>query len=177
MNLNNPIKDILNNNIPPKTITELSLNSEFSVNPLSVKNLVISEKKCFHSDSLSQNNNTVDALDYNNNTYFFIEFKDEKVYDINHNWAKIMVIASKSFQTINEIIKLYKDNNLSKNEFYKDEITLILVFSPKKSTIHNDFTSLKRYLTERYGNIFKIDVLDSNIFTEKYLNNNKIGFN
>ncbi len=39
----------------------------------------------------------------------------------------------------------------------------------------NDLKTFKKILNEKYGNIFKVDVVNSDMFEYSYIQNNKIG--
>lgn len=166
---------LLNNNLKRNTFKNLSHNKNYIGTNLSIKHLVDSEKRCYDFDKLNPNNKSVDGLEYKEKTYYFIEFKDERVYSYEHNWAKTMGVVSKAFQSINDILNLYIKDNIAKIEFYKNEIKLIIVFSSNKSTDFNDFTTLKTILTEKYGSIFSIDIVNEKMFFEDYINTNRIG--
>ena len=169
------ITNLLNKNLERKSLRTLSLNKESTKHKSSVLNLINSDKKCFDFDRLNQNNKSVDCLEFRNETYYFIEFKDERVYNFSHNWAKTMAIISKVFQSMNEILTLYINNEIPKNEFYDKKLKFIIVFSSLKSTDFNDFRTLQIILTEKYGSILDIDIVNETIFLNDYVNNDKIG--
>nr|WP_315245300.1 hypothetical protein [uncultured Flavobacterium sp.] len=171
----NNVITLLDGNLKRKTLKDLSLNPEHITSALSVKHLIDSEKKCYDFDRLNLNNSSVDALEFNSNNYYLVEFKDERIYNLKHDWGKTMKIISKAFQSINEIINLYIRNNIAKIEFYNNEINLIIVFNSNKSTDFNDFTTLKTILTEKYGSIFSIDIVNEKMFFDDYINTNRIG--
>lgn len=173
--MSNPIIPILDTNLKRKSLKELSLNNEYKTHPLSVKYLIDSDKKCFDFDKTHPNNSTVDALEHNETDYYLIEFKDERVYNPNHNWKKITEIVLKSFQSMNSILGLYTNNSLPKIDFHNNKLHFLIVFSSTKSTDLNDFKTLKTFLIEKYGNIFEIDVLNERMFIEDYINTNKVG--
>jgi hypothetical protein len=168
---------LLDNNLKRTTLRNLSLNKEHTKHHLSVVNLIDSDKKCYDFDKLNLNNNSVDGLEYKEETYYFIEFKDERVYSFDHNWAKTMAIISKVFQSINEILSLYIKNQIPKKEFYNKKLKFIIVFSSSKSTDFNDFKTLQTILTEKYGSIFNVDIVNETIFLNDYVDTNKIGIN
>lgn len=173
----NSIVTLLDGNLKRKTLRDLSTNKQHLTNPLSVKHLIDSEKKCYDFDKLHVNNSSVDALEYNSNNYYLVEFKDERVYNLQHDWGKTMKVISKAFQSINEIINLHIKNNIAKIEFYNNDINLIIVFSSNKSTDFNDFKTLKTILTEKYGSIFNIDIVNEKMFFNDYIATDKIGIN
>ncbi|EKT3962928.1 hypothetical protein SL053_000379 [Flavobacterium psychrophilum] len=173
--MSNATIDLLDKHLKRKTLKALSLNDNHTKHQLSVEHLINSDKECFDFDNFDKKNCTVDALEFSLDTYYLIEFKDERVYNFSHNWQKTMEIISKVFQSINEIIKLYLKNNISKIEFYSKKIEVVVVFSSLKSTDFNDFKTLQTILTEKYGNFFEIDILNEKMFIEDYLNTNKVG--
>jgi hypothetical protein len=173
--MSNATINLLDSYLKRKSLRELSLNDNHSKSILSVNYLIDSYKECFDFDKLNKKDSTIDALEFNNNSYYLIEFKDERVYNFDHNWAKIMKILAKAFQSTNEILKLYIENNMSKIDFFNKKIIFIVVFSSKKSTDFNDFKTLQTILTEKYGNFFEIDILNEKMFIEDYLNTNKVG--
>ncbi|MFH6970526.1 hypothetical protein [Flavobacterium petrolei] len=168
---------LLDNNLKRNTLKNLSLNKEHTKHQLSVSNLLDSDKKCYDFDKLNLNNNSVDGLEYKEETYYFIEFKDERVYNFEHNWAKTMGIISKIFQSINEILNLHIKNQVPKIEFYNKKLKFIIVFSSSKSTDFNDFKTLQTILTEKYGSIFNVDIVNETMFLTDYVDTNKIGIN
>ncbi|MEZ0130560.1 hypothetical protein AB9T88_12695 [Flavobacterium sp. LBUM151] len=169
--------NLLNDNLKRNTLRNLSHNENYTEHNLSVKYLVNSDKRCYDFDQLNPNNKSVDGLEYKEETYYLIEFKDERVYSFEHNWAKTMGVISKVFQSINDILNLYINNNIAKIEFYNNEINLIIVFSSNKSTDFNDFKTLKTILTEKYGSIFNIDIVNEKMFFDDYIATDKIGIN
>jgi hypothetical protein len=168
---------LLDKNLKRNTLRNLSLNTEHTKHKLSVVNLINSDKKCYDFDLLNLNNKSVDGLEFKKETYYFIEFKDERVYNFEHHWAKTMSIISKAFQSINEILSLHIKNQIPKIEFYNKKLKLIIVFSSTKSTDFNDFKTLQSIITEKYGSIFNVDIVNETMFLKDYVNNNKIGIN
>lgn len=168
---------LLDKNLKRKPLRDLSLNNQHAAHKLSVQYLIDSDKQCYDFDQLNLNNNSVDGLEYNEETYYLIEFKDERVYNFDHHWAKTMALISKAFQTINEILSLHVKDKISKIEFYSKKIKFIIVFSDCKSTDFNDFKTLQTILTEKYGSIFNIDIINEKMFLTDYVNTNKIGIN
>lgn len=175
--MSNAIVNLLNNNLKRNTLRNLSLNDNHTKHKLSVVHLINSDKKCYDFDKLNLNNNSVDALEFKEDTYYFIEFKDERVYSFKHNWAKPMGLISKVFQSINEILSLHTKNKIPKIEFYNKKLKFIIVFSSSKSTDFNDFKTLQTILTEKYGSIFNVDVVNEKMFLTDYVDTNKIGIN
>ena len=173
--MDNPFSTILDENLIRKSLRELSLNNEHEKHPLSVQNLIDSDKTCYHFDKIHPNNSTVDALEFNGTEYYLIEFKDERVYNPEYHWKKITEIIFKKFQSMNLILDLYLKNNIPKIEFYNTKLYFLVVFSSSKSTDLNDFKTLKSYLKEKYGNIFHIDILNEKMFIDDYVNTNKVG--
>lgn len=175
--MNDITANLLDNSLKRNTLRNLSLNKEYAKHQLSVPNLIHSDKKCYDFDKLNLNNNSVDALEYKEDTYYFIEFKDERVYSFDHNWAKSMGLISKAFQSINEILNLHIKNQIPKIEFYNKKLKFIIVFSSSKSTDFNDFKTLQTILIEKYGSIFNVDIVNETMFLSDYVDTNKIGIN
>ncbi|WP_395044723.1 hypothetical protein [Flavobacterium sp.] len=173
--MSNSIFKILDDKLNRKSLRELSLNNEHRKHSLSVKYLIDSDKKCYHFDKIHTNNSTVDALEYNGNDFYLIEFKDERIYNPKHDWGKIAKIIFKSIQSVNSILELYKDNKFSKIDFYHKNLYFLIVFSSTKSTDLNDFKTLKSHLKEKYGNIFRVDILNEKMFVDEYVNTSKVG--
>lgn len=166
---------ILDTYLDRKSLKKLSENTEYAMHPNSIQFLTNCERRCYDFDKINKKEHTVDALDYINDEYYLIEFKDQKVYSFDKNKKETAEILFKTFESINEVLGLFKKSKVSKSLFYDKKINIVYVFSTVKSTQINDLNTFKQSLHEKYGNIFKVDVVNSVMFEHSYIQNNKIG--
>ena len=151
---NTEIIDRLNKNLPKKTITELSLNS----NPPTFS-VITSDIKYYCLNEFRRNLHDMDALNFENEIFTFIEFKDEQISINNQNKGEL---AFKAFESINQVIEILEDEV----SFFKHKKRFIYVFSKQKNaTTLNDFKTMQSFFEERFGKILnKVLFIDNSEF-------------
>ncbi len=115
--INDNVIQILDTYLDRKSLKKLSVNTAHKTHSSSIQFLTNCERKCYDFDKINKKEHTVDALDFINDEYYLIEFKDQKVYLFDTNKKETAEILFKTFESINEVLGLFKNQMLQNHYF------------------------------------------------------------